>query len=326
MTISSILGGDQDLSPMFVVDRKDEVVWRNRWAELLFGNGNTAGHLLQLPAGKALCGYAKQVRAGQAPIVFSIEQQGLALDLEAEKLSEDRIAFRFYPVTMVWGSMLEMNKIMQDFARETAERVNNPLTTILNALEMIRNRAKTADTLRYAEMAIREADSMRRFGDWVRRLSEEPPCLGDFDLVAALGDVLAERACAESLRVIGDIPRVRGCSEHARVIFGGLVNLCRQAAVGGECSVLVVSRCRQLIAVRLAPRGPRVRNLRLLTEEFYGGLGLLAARYLLALMQAQMTTDLMAVGIQVTFTAAAVPTAMADWQDRPCLHKTTSAN
>ena len=40
----------------------------------------------------------------------------------------------------------------------------------------------------------------------------------------------------------------------------------------------------------------------MLTEEFYGGLGLMAARYLLSLMQAQIVLNYMGdVGIQVTF-------------------------
>jgi len=42
----------------------------------------------------------------------------------------------------------------------------------------------------------------------------------------------------------------------------------------------------------------------MLTEEFYGGLGLLAARYLLALMQAQLELEFMGdIGIRVTFIA-----------------------
>ena len=62
---------------------------------------------------------------------------------------------------------------------------------------------------------------------------------------------------------------------------------------------------RSLVIVEINANQTQVKDLRMLSEEFYGGLGLLAARYLLALMQAQLEMEFMSdVGIRVTFVIA----------------------
>ncbi|MDD2283517.1 MAG: hypothetical protein PHD92_09065 [Eubacteriales bacterium] len=300
--------GNKQLTPMLLIDEANYIYWHNRWAEWLFRIDTDRYHLLQLPAGDTLAGYADSVRKGNDPSLFSLDFEGLAIDVEASRLTNREIAFKFHPVAMSRDSMLEMHKFMQDFALEAGDRVNNPLTTVLNCLQMIRQDAEKGDLASiplYAEMAIREAFVMKEFGDWVRRLSEEPFCQGVFDLLPVLEEVLERRACEQFLQVIGDIPPVRGCPDHARTVLGGLVNLSRQAAAEGLCSVIVCNRRRHLVTVEINSKGAQVRDLRMLTEEFYGGLGLMAARYLLSLMQAQIVLNYMGdVGIQVTFLTA----------------------
>lgn len=300
--------GNNQLTPMLLIDEANYVIWRNHWAEWLFRIDKDKYHLLQLPAGETLAGYADRIRESNDPSLFSLNIEGFAIDVEAGRLGQRVIAFKFHPVALSRDSMLEMHKFMQDFALEAGDRVNNPLTTVLNCLQMMKQDAERGDTTNipfYAEMAIREAFVMKEFGDWVRRLSEEPPCQEGFDLLSVLKEVLERRACEQSLQVIGEIPLVIGCPDHARSVLGGLVNLSRQAATGGLCSVTVCKRRRHLVTVEIKPQGAQVRDLRMLTEEFYGGLGLLAARYLLTLMQAQIIMDFMGdVGIRVTFLAA----------------------
>ncbi|MGI6363235.1 MAG: hypothetical protein ACOX21_05730 [Bacillota bacterium] len=295
--------------PMFLTDEADYIIWSNRLAKWLFSIDKKRNRLVQLPAGESLAIYADRVRQGHEPLLFSLTLEGVCIDVEINSVGEGEIAFKFHPVAMTRDSTLEMHKFMQDFALEAGDRVNNPLTTVLNCLQLIKRDAEagsTANISLYAERALREAFIMKDFGEWVRRLSEEPPCHDVFDLVQILVEVLTRRACEQYLHVQGDIPPVKGCSEHARVILGGLVNLCRQASSTRTCSITVHTRRRNLVVVEICPQGTQVRDLRMLTSEFYGGLGLMAARYLLALMQAQIIVGFMGnTGIRVTFLASA---------------------
>lgn len=276
-------------------------------AKWLFNINKKRNRLVQLPAGESLAIYADRVRQGHEPLLFSLTLEGVCIDVEINSVGEGEIAFKFHPVAMTRDSTLEMHKFMQDFALEAGDRVNNPLTTVLNCLQLIKRDAEagsTANICLYAERALREAFIMKDFGEWVRRLSEESPCQDTFDLVQVLKEILTRRACEQSLHVNGEIPLVKGCSEHARVILGGLVNLCRQASSTRTCAITVHTRRRNFVAVEICPEGTQVRDLRMLTSEFYGGLGLMAARYLLALMQAQIIVGFMGdTGIRVTFLA-----------------------
>lgn len=299
--------GNMQQTPMFLTDQSDHIIWSNRWAKWLFNIDKKHNYLLQLPAGESLAVYADKVRQGHDPSLFSLILEGVTVDVEINSVSHGEIAFKFHPVAMTRHSTLEIHKFMQDFALEAGDRVNNPLTTVLNCLQLIKRDAEagsTANISLYADRALREAFVMKDFGEWVRRLSEEPPCQETFDLVQMLKDILARRACEQSLLVNEDIPLVKGCVEHAREILGGLVNLCRQASATRACSVTVRPRRNNLVAVEISPQGTQARDLRMLTSEFYGGLGLMAARYLLALMQAQMVIGFMGdTGIRVTFLA-----------------------
>lgn len=301
------LMGDKQLIPSFLVDKANYVVWSNRWAKRLFNIDKKRKCLLQLPAGESLAVYASSVRHGIGPNLFSINLEDVTVDVEISRVGQGEIAFKFHPVAMSRSSMLEMHRFMQDFALETGDRVNNPLTTVLNCLQLIKRDAQagsTANISHYVDKALREAFVMKDFGEWVRRLSEEPPCQEAFDLVQILKEVLVRRACEQSLQVNDDIPLVRGCPEHTRDIMGGLINLCRQASSTKSCSVIVSNRRPSLVVVEIYPQGTQVRDLRMLTTEFYGGLGLMAARYLLALMQAQIIMGFMGeTGIKVTFLA-----------------------
>lgn len=298
---------DKQLIPTFLVDQANYVVWSNRWAKRLFNINKERNCLLQLPAGESLAVYASSVRHGIGPNLFSINLEDVTVDVEISSVGQGEIAFKFHPVAMSRSSMLEMHRFMQDFALETGDRVNNPLTTVLNCLQLIKrdaNAGSMANISHYVDKALREAFVMKDFGEWVRRLSEEPPCQDAFDLVQILREVLVRRACEQSLQVNDDIPLVRGCQEHAQEIMGGLINLCRQASSTKSCSVIVSNRRPSLVVVEIYPQGTQVRDLRMLTTEFYGGLGLMAARYLLALMQAQIIMGFMGeTGIKVTFLA-----------------------
>jgi hypothetical protein len=301
--------GKKQLTPMLLVDNANYIVWRNQWAEWLFQLSSDNYHLMQLPVGDVLAGYADKFRIDNGPSLFSVNINGLIMDVEASMIKKrDLISLKFHAVSLSRASMLEMHKFMQDFALEAGDRVNNPLTTVLNCLHMIRRDIENEDFSNislYTELAIREAFVMKEFGDWVRRLSEEPPSLGAFDLVAVLKEIMERRACEEVLQVKGEIPLVRGCPEHARTVLGGLVNLIRQANVDGRFSVVVCHRFSQLVTVEINALESRVKDLRMLTEEFYGGLGLLAARYLLSLMQAQIEMEYLGdVGMRITFLQA----------------------
>jgi len=301
--------GKKQLTPMLLVDTANYIVWRNQWAEWLFQLDLDNYHLMQLPAGDVLAGYADKYRNYSGPSLLNVNINGLNMDVEASRIEKrDLISLKFHAIALSQASTLEMHKFMQDFALEAGDRVNNPLTTVLNCLHMIRRDIENEDFSSislFTELAIREAFVMKSFGDWVRRLSEEPPCLGAFDLVAVLTEVMEMRACEKFLQVKGEIPLVRGCPEHARTVLGGLVNLIRQANVDGCISVVVRHRFSRLVTVEINALESRVKDLRMLTEEFYGGLGLMAARYLLALMQAQIEMEYLGdVGMRITFLQA----------------------
>ena len=300
--------GNKGHTPMLLTDEEDNIIWCNHWVKLLFGIEEGLDHLLQLPAGRVLSNYALQARKGSGPYLFSLARDGLSMDVETEMREQETIAFKFHPVSMEWNSMLEMHRFMQDFALESGDRLNNPLTTVLNCLRFIKENAERGDTTgipQYAEMAIRGAFSMKEFCDRILSLSEEGPCSGSFDLADTLREIMIQRECEDSLEIQGKLPLVRGCPDHARRVLSGLVNLGCQAGKEGICSVKVWSRYRRLAVVGIYPKGAQTRDLRTLTEEFYEGLGFLAARYLLSLMQAQVITDYLGdAGIRVTFVAA----------------------
>lgn len=302
--------GNKQITPMLLVDDKDQITWRNSWADWLFQNNLRSNDLRQLPAGAILADYAEEVRNNCAPPILSTDFNDLSLDIEGSRVSNGTGGFvilKFHTRFMSRASMMEMHKFMQDFALEAGDRVNNPLTTVINCLHMIERDVKAGNTEKiqtYLELAIREAFVMKSFGDWVRRLSEEPPAGQAYLLIPVLEEVLARRGCEESLEVIGDIPPVKGNAEHAGLVFGGLVNLVRQAS-GKSPFYLRVHARGELVSVEIGTAHSRVKDLRMLAEEFYGGLGLLAARYLLALMQAQLDMEYKGdVGIRVTFIAS----------------------
>ncbi|MGI6366397.1 MAG: hypothetical protein ACOX2G_11875 [Bacillota bacterium] len=301
--------GDKQMTPMLLIDEEDNIEWCNRWAVWLFQVNLKKKNLRQLPAGERLAEYAARVREYNAPFLTRAVVNGLNLDVEGRPAGEDspHLIFKFHTRYMSRPTMLEMHKFMQDFALEAGDRVNNPLTTVLNCLNMIQRdlRIGKADKLEtYVELAIREAHVMKEFGDWVRRLSEEPPFREEFDLVRVLEEVLDRRGCLHHLAVQGEVPPVRGSAEHAAMVLGGLVNLMRQAS-NKVFTVKVACLDGRLVTVEInSPQG-RGKDLRMLSEECYGGLGLLAARYLLSLMQAQLELEFMGdIGVRVTFISA----------------------
>ena len=304
--------GNKQLTPMVLVDENDVVTWRNRWADWLFRDDISNNHLQQLPAGKELADYAVTVRKYTDPPISTVIINGMALDVEGRMMGEEEhpsqsMILKFHTRYLSRASMLEIHKLMQDFALETGDRVNNPLTTVINCLHMLERRPNNDDsTQSILELAIREANVMREFGDWVRRLSEESPSREIFDLRAVLENVMDRRGCLQLLKVEeGPLPKVKGCAEHAGLVLGGLINLMRQASGTEPLYVKVSARERRMVRVEINSDQSRVKDLRMLSEEFFGGLGLLAARYLLSLMQAQLELEFRGdVGIRVTFVAA----------------------
>lgn len=302
--------GNKQLTPMLLVDDNNQITWRNPWADWLFRIDLGINHLRQLPAGDVLAGYADEVRKYNAPPILTVNINDLNLDIEGRMTvdhSPRMVILKFHTRYLSRASMMEMHKFMQDFALEAGDRVNNPLTTVINCLHMIEREVKEGRTEKiqtYLELAIREAFVMKSFGDWVRRLSEESPSREAFALIPVLEEVLVRRGCEGCLEVDEEIPPVRGNAEHVGLIFGGLVNLIRQATGKGVFSLRTSVR-GSLVTVEINTAQARVKNLRMLSEEFYGGLGLLAARYLLSLMQAQLEMEFNGdVGIRVTFVTA----------------------
>lgn len=302
--------GDKQLAPMLFVNAQQRIVWHNRWAKWLFQSSLGNKDLRQLPAGKELAAFAARVRKYRDSLLTRIAIDDLVLDVEGRMMgngNSDLTVLKFHTPFLSRGAALELHKLMQDFALEAGDRVNNPLTTVLNCLNLILRdvRANRTDRLEtYVELAIREAHVMKEFGDWVRRLSEEPPLRDGFNLLPVLTEVLDRRNCLHLLDAGEDIPPVQGCPDHARIVLGGLVNLMRQASEDQAFTVRVRPRGRTLVTVEINTQKSQVKDLRMLTEEFYGGLGLLAARYLLALMQAQLELEFMGdIGIRVTFIA-----------------------
>lgn len=299
--------GDKQMTPILLVDDNNNIAWFNRWAIWLFQVNLKNKNLRQLSAGKRIAEYAAGVRKYNAPSLADVNVKGLALDVEGRPLDEDSpyLILKFHTRYLSRPAVWEMHKLMQDFALEAGDRVNNPLTTVLNCLNMIQRDIQLgkSDKLEtYIELATREAHVMKDFGDWVRRLSEEPPCQEDFDVIAALQEVLYRRNCLHQLKVFGEIPRVRGSAEHATLVLGGLVNLMRQACHDELFTVKVACPEQKLVAVEINTAHGRVTDLRMLSEEFYSGLGLLAARYLLSLMQAQLELEFMGdIGIRIIF-------------------------
>lgn len=298
--------GDKQMTPMLLVAEDNQVAWFNRWATWLFQVNLKNKDLRQLPAGDKLAEYAAGVRKYSAPSLTKAHVKGLSLDVEGRLLNgSPYLILKFHTRYLSRPTMLEMHKFMQDFALEAGDRVNNPLTTVMNCLNIIQRDASHGNIEKietYVELAIREAHVMKEFGDWVRRLSEEPPCREDFDVVAVLEKVLYRRNCLHRLDVHGEIPRVRGCGEHASLVLGGLVNLMRQASCDEVFTVKVTCLEQRLVTVEINSSQPKVKDLRMLSEEFYGGLGLLAARYLLSLMQAQLELEFIGdIGIRITF-------------------------
>lgn len=304
--------GNKQLTPMLLVNGANQITWRNQWADWLFRIDLGNNDLRHLPAGDVLADYADQVRKYTAPSVISVNVNDLCLDIEGRRTGKDdpagHIILKFHTRYLSRASMMELHKLMQDFALEAGDRVNNPLTTVLNCLHLIERDLQTGNTEKiqtYLELATREAFVMKSFGDWVRRLSEEDPTREVFDLIPVLEEVLDRRGCEKYLDVIGLVPHVKGCSEHAAMILGGLVNLMRQATGDQPFKVKVAARDEHLITVLINSSYAQVKDLRMLSEEFFGGLGLLAARYLLSLMQAQLELEYNGdVGIRVTFVSA----------------------
>lgn len=304
--------GNKQLTPMLLVDERNHISWCNRWAGWLFRLNPRNNNLRQLPAGNILADFAERVRKNSDPPLINISINGVSLDIEGRMMGEDNsgqlMILKFHTHYLSRASMLEMHKFMQDFALETGDRVNNPLTVVQNCLHLIDRdirRGNFDKVQTYLELAIREANVMKEFGDWVRRLSEESPTQETFNLIPVLEEVLDRRDCLKCLKVLGEIPLIKGCAEHAALVLGGLVNLIRQASGNKAFTISVAPRDRRLVIVEINANQTQVKDLRMLSEEFYGGLGLLAARYLLALMQAQLEMEFMSdVGIRVTFVIA----------------------
>lgn len=263
--------------------------------------------------GEILADYADMVRKYTEPPVINVSIFDMVFDVEGRMMGDDPssqlMMLKFHTQYLSRATMLEMHKFMQDFALETGDRVNNPLTTVINCLHMMERGLGNEDEAKlrnYVELAIREAYVMKGFGDWVRRLSEEAPTREVFDPVPVLKKVLDRRNCLDSLVLAGPIPKVRGCAEHAALVLGGLVNLIRQASGKSPFTVTIAPRDCRLVTVEINTSASQVKDLRMLSEEFYGGLGLLAARYLLSLMQAKLELEYRGdVGVRVTFVTGA---------------------
>jgi len=292
---------------MVLVDETNHIAWSNEWAEWLFRIKLGNNDLRQLSSGEIIMDYTNMVRKYSAPPVLNVSINGIHTDIEGRMMEDNLVILRFHTRYMSRASMLELRKLMQDVALETGDRVNNPLTTVLNCLHMLqRDLGQNNDKAQtYIELAIREANVIQGFGEWVRRLSEEPPCREEFDLIEVIQETLDRRGCLDALELVGEIPLVKGCAEHAALVLGGLTNLIRQASSDKDFTVTLSSPEKHMVTVFIDSQHSRVKDLRMLTEEFYGGLGLLAARYLLALMQAQLDLEFLGdVGIRVTFLTA----------------------
>lgn len=294
--------GSNRQRPMLLADQDDTIIWHNDWATWLFSNPDLENtNLRQLEQGDVLAEYAARVRSYQCPDAIRLGINTVCLEITAT-LETYGVLFRFHPILLTRPGMLDAHNLMQDFARETGDRVNNPLTTVLNCLHLLQQEITTDPARHYLELAIREGYAMKDFGDWVRRLSEEPPALGNFDLVETLRYLLERRGGIWRLEVFSDVPLVRGNEDNAKQVLGGLINLIRQA--GGRVPyVIQVDRWADgTVVVEMGSEAPRVKDIRMLSEEFYGGLGLMAARYLLSLMQAHLELDYKSgVGIRVSF-------------------------
>lgn len=304
--------GNKQLTPMLLIDEDCNISWHNRWAAWLFKTELSNKNLRQLPTGDRLAVHAAKVREYNAPSVIQIIINGLSLDVEGRLMDESSnlMILKFHTRYLSRPSMLEMHKFMQDMALETGDRVNNPLTTVLNCLNMIQMDLKNNKTEKletYVELAIREAHAMKDFGDWVRRLSEEPPFGAQFNVLSVMKKVLDRRNCLHYLEAEEDLPLAKGSADHAALVMGGLVNLVRQACGDKDFAVKITTHEQSLIIVEINAPQSRVKDLRMLSEEFYGGLGLLAARYLLSLMQAQLELEFMGdIGVRVTFVSSTV--------------------
>lgn len=297
--------GSNRQRPMLLADNGDTVIWHNDWATWLFSNPiveNT--NLRQLEQGELLADFAAKVRNSQRPGETWTDINSVCVEIAAT-LEEGGVLFHFHPVILTRPGMWDSHNLMLDFARETGDRVNNPLTTVLNCLHLLQREITTDPARHYLELAIREGYRMKDFGEWVRRLSEEPPALGSFNLVETLRYLLERRGGAWRLEVLADIPPVRGSLDNALQVLGGLINLIRQAGGRVPYRVQVDRWVDGTVVVELSSEAPRVKDIRMLSEEFYGGLGLMAARYLLSLMQAHLELDYRSgVAIKLSFLVA----------------------
>lgn len=294
----------RQMAPIVIVDGSNQVIWRNHWAESFFGIVPGAKNFGQLVNGEDMTAYAEKVRRGERLPHIRFTHTGMIFDVEAHHYALNEIVYTFHPTVLLWDSMLEMHKFMQDFALATGDKINNPLTTVLNCLQLIRSCAaegRNEAIPHYVGMAMREALAMKDFSDWVRRLSEEPLSTEVFDLVTVLKGILANKDFHATLQVAGDVPFVIGDSKHASSVLGSLVNLCQQRMGKDGCNVKVFRLWQSLVTVEISPHDPQIYDLRMLIGGFYGGLGLLAVRYLLSQMQAQITLDYKGESIRVTF-------------------------
>lgn len=289
--------------PMLAADKDGRIIWHNQWCAWLYGISLDKLKVTDLPNGHTLAAHLSAVRSQvPGPLPLRTVIRGAEIEVVGYNIvNTSQVLLRFHIYRHCPDTILHVHKLMQDFALETGDRVNNPLLTVMNCMQMVLNKLPDGPERHYLELALREANVMKEFGDWVRRLSEETPVMSHFNLVATINDCLFRRGGLYDFTVEENIPPVIGDQENASMVLGGLINLVRQAA-GREKYFVTISREESFVHLDLDCQGSDVKDLRMLSEEMYGGLGLMAARYLLAMMHAHLELDYRSdTGVRVTF-------------------------
>jgi nitrogen-specific signal transduction histidine kinase len=290
--------------PMLAVDQDGQIIWHNQWCTWLYGISLEKLKVTDLPNGHTLAAHISAVRsqAPSPPLPLRTVIRGIEIEVVGYSIgATSQVLLRFHIYRHRPDTILHLHKLIQDFALETGDRVNNPLLTVMNCMQLVLNKLPDGPERHYLELAQREANAMKEFGDWVRRLSEETPVMGHFNLVDTINHCLFRRGGAYEFTVEQNIPPVIGDQENASMVLGGLINLVRQAA-GHRKYYITISREDAFVHLDLDCEGSDVKDLRMLSEEMYGGLGLMAARYLLAMMHAHLELDYRSdTGVRVTF-------------------------
>ncbi|MTI95122.1 MAG: HAMP domain-containing histidine kinase [Firmicutes bacterium] len=288
--------GTHKQTPMLLLDFNNIIIWHNKWSAWLFEQPLQEVNIRQLQSGDILEDFISLVRKHQQPPMLSMTMCDVPFQVSGQLIQREDgevVLLKWHMNFLSTASMLEVYRMMQDFALEAGDRVNNPLTTVLNCLHMLKRSVPESNpNFNFLELALREATTMQEFGNYVRRLSNELPVMDTFDLVATIRDAMDRRGLMDwELAIPEAVPPVIGALEHAKVVLGGFISLVKQATGNSPGRVSIAQTSEGRVSVVIAAGEGRVRDLRMLSEEFYGGLGLMSARYLLTLMQAHLDLD-----------------------------------